>query len=75
MGFYISFHKYRLPSKNIATSDIIVLQENGMVPTRWPIARVIKAHAGRDKLVQVVTVKTSTGTYSRPVNKLALLLH
>ena len=68
------FHKWHRPSKNIVVGDIVVLRENGMVPTRWPIAKVIETHAGRDKLVRVVTVKTSTGTYTRPVNKLALLL-
>ena len=50
----------------------IVLQEDNLVPTKWPL--VVKAHVGNDKLVRVVTVKTSNGTYKRPVTKIAVLL-
>ena len=44
-----------------------------MIPARWPIARVIKTYTGDDGLVRVVVVKTSTGTYNRPVSKVSLL--
>ena len=42
--------------------------------TRWPLAKVIQVHPGKDGLVHVATVKTTTGIYKRPVAKLALLL-
>ena len=45
-----------------------------MVPTKWPLAKVIQTHTGKDGLVRVVTIKTATGTYKRPVIKIALLL-
>ena len=38
-----------------------------MIPAKWPLARVVTAHTGNDGLVRVVSVKTSTGTYRRPV--------
>ncbi len=38
------------------------------------MARVIKLHPGPDGNVRVVTVKTATATYKRPVVKLSLLL-
>ena len=44
-----------------------------MISARWPIARVIKTYTGGDGLVRVVVVKTSTGTYNRPVSKVSLL--
>lgn len=53
--------------------DVVVLREDIMVPAKWPIARVTKAHTGKDGLVRAVTVKTSTGIYTRPVVKVALL--
>jgi hypothetical protein len=40
----------------------------------WSLARVVKTHAGKDGLVRVVTVKTSTGEYRRPVVETVLLL-
>ena len=45
-----------------------------MVPTKWPFDKVIQTHTGKDGLVRVVTIKTATGTYKRPVTKIALLL-
>ena len=66
--------KWRNPSRNLRAGDIVVLREDNMTPMKWPIARVIEAHAGGDGLVRDVTVKTSTGTYHRPVVKIVLLL-
>ena len=40
--------------------DIVVLQEDNMVPTKWPLAKVVQVHEGRDKLVRVVSIKTVT---------------
>ena len=51
-----------------------MLQEDNLVPIKWPLARVVNVHAGNDELVRVVTVKTSHGTYKRPTTKIALLL-
>ena len=45
-----------------------------MAPMRWPVACVMATHTGQDGLVRVVQVKTSSGSYTRPANKLVLLL-
>ena len=68
------YTKWHYPSKNICVGGIVILQENNLIPTKWPLARVIKVYAGKDDLVQVVAVKTSWGTYKRPIFKIALLL-
>jgi len=69
------FSKWHQPSRNIQVDDVVVLQMENTFPTKWPLARVIEVHPGKDGLVRVVTVKTATGTYKRPVTKLAVLLH
>ena len=61
-------------SRNIQVGDIVVLKEDNMVPTKWPLARVIQVHPGKDQRVRVVTLKTSSGVYKRPIVKLVLLL-
>ena len=58
----------------MAPGDVVVLQESGMVPTKWPLGRILETHPGRDNLVHVVTVKTDQGVYTRPVSKIAVLL-
>ena len=54
--------------------DVVVLQDDSIVPCKWPLARVVETHAGQDGIVRVVTVKTATGNYKRPVTKIAVLL-
>ena len=68
------FTKWHHPTRNAQVGDVVVLQEDNLVPARWPLGRVMKVHPGNDGLVRVVTIKTSTGTYKRPVTKIALLL-
>ena len=68
------YNKWRFPSRNVAVDDIVILQESGLVPTKWPLARVVDTHPGQDGLVRVVTVKTSQGTYRRPVSKITVLI-
>ena len=68
------FAKWHCPATNLCIGDIVVLREDNMVPMKWPIARVIRTHACNDGLMRVVTVKTSTGIYRRPIVKVALLL-
>ena len=68
------YNKWRFPSRNVVVGDIVILQESGTIPTKWPIARIIDVHPGSDQLIRVVTVRTSQGTYKRPVTKVAVLI-
>ena len=68
------FSKWHSPTRNARVGDIVLLKEDGLVPTKWPLARIISVHPGKDDIVRVVTVKTPTGTYKRPITKTALLL-
>ena len=56
------------PSRNIQTGDLVVVHEDSPISNKWPLARVIGIHPGKDNLVRVATIKTATGT------KIALLL-
>jgi len=68
------FNKWHCPSRNLTVGDVVVLKEESIIPTKWPLARVIQVHPGKDGLVRVATVRTEKGTYKRPVSKIALLL-
>ena len=69
-----SYTKWHYPSRNICVGDIVILQQDNLIPLKWPLARMIKIHAGKDDHMRVVTVKTNSGTYKRPISKIALLL-
>ena len=50
--------------------DIIIVQERGTIPTKWPLGRVTEVHHGQDNMV---TVKTSQGIYIRLKSRTILL--
>ncbi len=65
--------KWQRPVHNVAVGDVVVLIEDGMVPTQWPLARILKTYPGTDGVIRVVDIKTSKGLYRRPVHKIAVL--
>ena len=69
----MKFKNWQFPERNFQVGDLVCLRENGMVPCKWPLARVVAVNPGDDGLVRVVTVKTSQGTYTCPVTKTALI--
>ena len=68
------YTKWFNKSRNVEVGDIVLLRDVTLFPTRWPLARVIDVHPGRDNLVRVVTLKTERGEYKRPITKIAMLL-
>jgi cell shape-determining protein MreC len=70
----LKFNKWHFPSRNLQVGDVVCVHEDGLVPTKWPLARITAVHPGDDGLVRVVTLKTHKGSYKRPAKKIALLL-
>ena len=68
------YTKWHHPTRNLQVGDVVVLQEDNLIPSKWSLAKITQVHAGKDGLVRVVTIKTASGTYKRPVTKIALLL-
>ena len=58
------YNKWHFPTRNVTVGYVVIFQEMGTIPTKWPITRVIA-----DELVCVVTIKTIQGTYKRPVSE------
>ena len=65
--------KWQQSQDNIKTGDIVLIKNENMAPTYWPLARVIKTHPGSDGLIRVVTLRTGKSTYQRPIHKLVKL--
>ncbi|KAK2577870.1 hypothetical protein KPH14_008171 [Odynerus spinipes] len=68
-----SISKWHHPSNTIEVGSLVLLTDERTPPTRWPLARVVALHPGKDGLTRVVTVKTATTSLVRPVTKLAPL--
>ena len=68
------YAKWNKITQNIKANDVVIVREDGLIPTKWVNARVIEVHPGQDRVVRVVTIKTSNGTYKTPVTKVAVLI-
>lgn len=65
--------KWNKTNRNLKVGDMVLLCDEVASPIKWPIARVIQIHPGKDELIRVVTIRTTEGIYTRPITKLALL--
>ena len=53
--------------------QLVLVKDESTTPLHWPLGRIIKTHPGDDGVVRVVTLKTASGEYTRPIAKLYLL--
>ena len=67
--------KWIRPSLNLQVGDVICVQGKVSSPTKWPLARIEEAHAGKDGKVQVVTIRTMKGTYKCHIAKIVPVHH
>ena len=65
--------KWRYPQRDIHAGDLVLICDENLPRNRWPLARVVEAELSADGHVRVVSVKTSRGTYRRPIHKLCVL--
>lgn len=56
-----------------AVGDLCLLRGENSLPGKWPLARISAVHPGDDGKVRVVTVRTSSSSFKRPVVKVVLL--
>ena len=68
------FTKWHHPNRNIQIGDVVILQDDNLVPLKWPLGKIVETYPGKDGIVRVVRAKTLSGTYRRPISKIALLL-
>ncbi|XP_077262598.1 uncharacterized protein LOC143897666 [Temnothorax americanus] len=65
--------KWVKASEEIQVGRLCLLRNETTPPTKWPLARIEELHPGGDGHVRVVSVRTATSRFTRPVSKLVLL--
>ena len=65
--------KWKSLLDNLKVGDLVFIKSDFNVPLKWPLGRVVKVHPGNDKLVRVVTLKTTSGLVKRSLRQLILL--
>ena len=67
-------NKWKQPSKNLQTGDIVLLKDSDTFQRSWPMGRVLRVYTGSDGLVRAVDVKIKGKAFRRPIHKLVRLL-
>ena len=67
--------KWNKIKENIKIGDIVLIKNELVPPSQWPLAKVVELHPGRDRFVRVVTVETAKATLKRPIVKLVKLIN
>ncbi|KYN15040.1 hypothetical protein ALC57_12744, partial [Trachymyrmex cornetzi] len=70
---YHVISKCHHPSTQLKEGSLVLVLDERYPPAKWPLARVIKLHPSNDNLTRVVTVKTASTTFKRPVTKICIL--
>jgi len=66
--------KWIRPKRNSKVGDLVLIHDPNVPRGRWPIGRIIEAISSpNDNLVRTVKIKTSSGVYTRPIQKTLLL--
>ncbi|XP_031338175.1 uncharacterized protein LOC116167075 [Photinus pyralis] len=65
--------KWQTREPQVKIGDLAVLKNELQPTSKWVLARIIDVHPGQDGVVRVVTVRTATSTFKRPIVKLCLL--
>ncbi|XP_036146902.1 uncharacterized protein LOC118646983 [Monomorium pharaonis] len=65
--------KWRQITSPIEVGRLVCLRNPNLPPCKWELGRIIQVHPGADGLTRVVTIKTATSTYVRPIGKLCVL--
>lgn len=63
---------FQTPTK-VAVGTLILLKEDNLPPLLWKLGRIVTIHPGKDDIVRVVTVKTTSGLFTRAVGKICIL--
>lgn len=65
--------KRHRPQDAFQKGSLVLIKDERFPPSKWPLARITHVHPGVDGLIRVVTVRTATSTFKRPIVKLCLL--
>ena len=70
---YQTIYKWNQPTPSLQKGSLVLVIDERYPPSKWPLGRILDVHPGKDGHTRVVTVKTQSSTYKRPITKLSPL--
>ena len=65
--------KWTKSSEPVKVGDLVLIADGDLPRNQWPRGVVTNTYPGKDGIVRVVDVKTTSGTFRRPVVKICIL--
>ncbi|GBO43773.1 hypothetical protein AVEN_79693-1 [Araneus ventricosus] len=65
--------KWMFKKDNIKIGDMVLIKEDNVPVSNWPLGHVVKLYPGKDNIIRVVDIKTKTGIFKRSVSRLCVL--
>lgn len=65
--------KWTEEKENLRVGDLVLLCEDTLSSFHWPMGVITMVHPGQDTRCRVVTVRTTKGTYTRAIQRIAKL--
>ncbi|XP_011171896.1 uncharacterized protein LOC105204504 [Solenopsis invicta] len=65
--------KWRSVQQLAKQGRLFLLRDPLAPPSKWKLGRITQCHLGPDHLIRVVTIKTATAEYKRPITKICFL--
>ena len=65
--------KWILPKRNLEEGDLVLILHEKTPRNSWPLGLITHTYPGPDGLVCTVQVKTASGVFDRPADKMCLL--
>ena len=66
-------HKWRKVQRNLLVDDIVLLSNETLPPSKWPLGRVVKIYDSPDELTRTVEIRTANSILNRTIHKLVLV--
>lgn len=65
--------KTQTQQNNINIGSLVLIKDDKLPPLNWQLGRVVRVHPGKDGVIRVVDVRTTSGITRRAVAKICLL--
>ncbi|GBN05693.1 hypothetical protein AVEN_107849-1 [Araneus ventricosus] len=66
-------HKWMFKKDNIKIGDTVLIKEDNVPVSNWPLGRIVKLYPEEDNIIRVVDIKTKTGIFKISVSRLCVL--
>lgn len=65
--------KWETSQGDVRVGQLALYRDDKLPPTKWPLAKIEEIHPGLYNKTRVVTLRTTSQTLKRPINKISVL--